>query len=172
MPQSINVATVAEDLAIATAAGYIGTKAMEPASMKLYELQDEQARRQEDEARPGPPYEIAATKIARLLGGRLEGKALDRGSLAMHYGLAIGWAPVYALLRRRGGIPPLGAALIGGASMSLLVDEGLTPALGFSAPNKAYPLVTHLRGFTAHLAFGVAVAAVYELAWALRGRRP
>jgi hypothetical protein len=172
MPQSLSLAAVAEDLALATAAGYVGTKAMEPVSMKLYQLQDEQARKQEDEARPGPPYEIAATKIAALLGARLEGTNLYRASMAMHYGLAIGWAPVYALLRRRGGMSPLGAALAGGASMSLLVDEGLTPALGFSAPNRAYPLVTHLRGFTAHLVFGLAVAAVYELAWAARGRRP
>jgi hypothetical protein len=172
MPQFRTLASVTEDLAIATAAGYVGTKTMEPVSMKLYELQDEQARRQEDQARPGPPYEIAAKKTAALLGLRLEGKALYRASMVMHYGLAIGWAPVYALLRRRGRMSVPGAALAGGASMSLLVDEGLTPALGFSAPNRAYPLVTHLRGFTAHLAFGLAVAAVYELAWAVRGRRP
>ncbi len=30
----------------------------------------------------------------------------------------------------------------------------MTPALGFSAPNRAYPLSTHLRGFVAHLVFG------------------
>ncbi len=46
--------------------------------------------------------------------------------------------------------------------MSLIVDEGMTPALGFSAPNSAYPLVTHLRGFVAHLAFGLGVAASAE----------
>jgi len=37
--------------------------------------------------------------------------------------------------------------------MSLVVDEGMTPLMGFSAPNRAYPLSTHLRGFAAHLAF-------------------
>lgn len=56
--------------------------------------------------------------------------------------------------------------------MSLLVDEGLTPLLGFSAPNGAYPLSTHIRGFVAHLAFGVAVAAVTEARWRLTGRTP
>jgi hypothetical protein len=56
--------------------------------------------------------------------------------------------------------------------MSLIADEGMTPLLGFSAPNKAYPLVTHLRGFVAHLVWGLAVGSTSELAWAVRGRRP
>jgi hypothetical protein len=43
------------------------------------------------------------------------------------------------------------------------VDEGLTPALGLSAPNLDYPLSTHLRGFLGHLAYGAAVAATAEL---------
>ncbi len=54
----------------------------------------------------------------------------------------------------------------------LLADEGMTPALGFSAPNGAYPLSTHLRALVAQLAFGVAVGAVTEAAWRLLGRRP
>ena len=49
-----------------------------------------------------------------------------------------------------------------GAAMSLVVDEGMTPLLGFSAPNREYPFVTHLRGFAAHLAFGLGVAATAE----------
>jgi hypothetical protein len=56
--------------------------------------------------------------------------------------------------------------------MSLLVDEGLTPLLGFSAPNRAYPLATHARGVAVHLVFGMAVAAVTETAWALLRRTP
>jgi hypothetical protein len=53
--------------------------------------------------------------------------------------------------------------------MSLIIDEGLTPARGFSAPDRASPPVTHLA---AHLVSGLAVAAVTETAWALRHRRP
>ena len=54
--------------------------------------------------------------------------------------------------------------------MSILVGEGLTPLLGFSAPNRAYPLVTHLRGFAAHLAFGLGVAGTAEAVyWLGRG---
>lgn len=87
--------------------------------------------------------------------------------------LAVSWAPVYAYLRRRRpGLRPVPAGLVMGSAMSLVADEAITPALGFSAPNRAYPLSTHLRGFAAHLAFGLAVAALTEAMWCLRGRRP
>jgi len=45
----------------------------------------------------------------------------------------------------------------------------MTPLLGFSAPNRAYPLVTHLRGFAAHLAFGLGVAGTVEAIYWLGG---
>jgi hypothetical protein len=34
--------------------------------------------------------------------------------------------------------------------------------LGFSAPNRDYPLATHLRGLAAHPAFGLGVAGTTE----------
>jgi uncharacterized membrane protein YagU involved in acid resistance len=94
------------------------------------------------------------------------------GGLAFHYGLAIGGAPTYALLRRRTQLRPLTAGLASGTAMWLLADEGMTPALGFSAPNRAYPLSTHVLALLAHLAFGATVAAVTEATWRLLGRRP
>lgn len=49
------------DTALAGWAGFIGTKAMERASMKLYELESGEARGKEERVRPGPPYRVAAT---------------------------------------------------------------------------------------------------------------
>lgn len=43
--------------------------------------------------------------------------------------------------------------------MSLIADEGLTPALRLSVPDSAYPLTAHIRGVLAHLVFGFAAAA-------------
>lgn len=107
-----------------------------------------------------------------LLGLHLSDAALDKASLVFHYGLAVTWAPLYPILRRATSLGPVPAGLLTGASMSLLVDEGLTPLLGFSAPNRAYPLATHARGVAVHLVFGMAVAAVTETAWALLRRAP
>lgn len=75
------------------------------------------------------------------------------------------------MLRRARDVHPFLAGLGTGAAMSLVADEAMTPLLGYSAPNRAYPLATHLRGFLAHLVFGLAVTATTETAWALRGRR-
>ncbi len=79
---------------------------------------------------------------------------------------------LYALLRRRTALGPAPAGLVAGAAMSLIADELMTPALGFGAPNRAYPLSTHLRGFAAHLVFGLGVAATTKAGWRLLGRRP
>ena len=161
-----------EDLVISAVAGYVGTKVMEPVGMTLYELESEVDRHREDKARPGVPYEIAAAKIAGLVGVSLQGPALQRASLVAHYGLALSWSPLYLLLRRTTALGPVVAGLGTGAAMSVVADEWMTPALGFSAPNRAYPLATHLRGVAAHLVFGLGVAVTTEALWTLRGRRP
>lgn len=160
------------DLALAPLAGYVGTKVMEPVSSKLYELESEQDRRREDEARPGVPYAIAARKAADLVGLRLSDKQQERLALTFHYGLAIQYALLYPLLRRRTSLGPVAAGLATGAAMSLVADEMMTPALGFSAPDRDYPLSTHLRGLVAHLVFGLGVAAVTETGWRLLRQRP
>ncbi|SFE43300.1 DUF1440 domain-containing protein [Blastococcus tunisiensis] len=160
------------DLALSSVAGYVGTRAMEPVSMRLYQWEPDAARAREDSARPGAPYRIAAERLSGLAGLDLEEKRLGQLALAFHYGLALQWAPLYPLLRRRTQLGPLPAGLLTGAAMSLLADELMTPAFGFSAPNLDYPLVTHVRGFVAHLVFGTAVAATVETGWALLRQRP
>jgi uncharacterized membrane protein YagU involved in acid resistance len=160
------------DLGLSAAAGYLGTKAMEPVSMKLYELEHPEARAREDVVRPGPPYRIAAEKLSRLAGFQLSEEQLDRLSLVLHYGLATQWAPLYPLLRRRTSLSPVAAGLATGVAMSVVADELMTPAFGFSAPNLDYPLATHARGMVAHLVFGLAVAAAVEIGWVLTRARP
>lgn len=163
------------DIGVGMIGGYVGTKVMEPVSMKLYELEPEEDRQREDAVRPGPPYEVAARRTTQALGLQLEEQQLKPIAMyGFHYGLGMSWGPVYTLLRRFTRLHPVAAGLLTGAAMSLIMDEGLTPALGFSAPNSAYPLTTHLRGFVAHLAFGLGVAATTEaLYWLGRhgGRR-
>jgi len=87
------------DIAIGMIGGYVGTKAMEPVSMKLYELEPEADRQQEDRVRPGSPYEIAARKTAALLGLHLTDKQVEQAGLVFHYGLGMSWGTVYTLLR-------------------------------------------------------------------------
>jgi hypothetical protein len=82
-----------ENLAVASVAGCLATRVMEPVRATLYRLESPQDRAREDAARPGPPYQIAADKTLHLLGVRLPDPVRQRAGMAAHYGLAIGWAP-------------------------------------------------------------------------------
>ena len=157
-----------KDTVVAAAAGYAGTKAMEQAGTKLMALEPEEDRQREQEVRPGPPFMLAADNVAsRVLGIDLDDQQREKVGMAFHYAAGLTWAPVYQLLRRRTRMGPVSAGLVTGASQSLILDETITPAIGASAPNREYPLATHLRGFAAHLAFGLAIAAVTEFGWKL-----
>lgn len=159
----MDIRKAASDIGVGVIGGYVGTQVMERVSMKLYELEPEEDRKREEEVRPGPPFYIAAKKITGALGIELPEEQLQ--ALAMygfHYGLGMGWGPTYTALRRYMGLNPVSAGLLSGALMSLVVDEGITPLFGFSAPNREYPASTRLRGLVAHLAFGLGVAATAE----------
>ncbi len=159
----MQVKELISDVGVGMIGGYVGTQVMERVAMKLYEWEPEEARRQEDEVRPGEPPIVAARKTTQWFGFELSEEQIQMlGMYLFHYGLGMSWGPPYTLLRRKTNLGPVQAGLLVGAAMSLLVDEGMTPLLGFSAPNRDYPLVTHLRGVAAHLAFGLGVAGTAE----------
>lgn len=165
--------TVATDTLLGAAAGYAGTKAMEQFGMKTYELEPEGDRKQEEAVRPGPPYRLAAENLShRVLGIELSDDLASKTGMALHLLSGPLWAPVYVLLRRRLGWGPVTSGLAAGASLSLILDEIITPAIGASAPNRDYPASTHIRGFAGHLVFGLVMAGVFEAGWKLFGKRP
>ncbi len=150
------------DVGIGAAAGYVGTRVMEMVGGKLYELESEADRQRENEVSPGLPYEIAAKKMAAIVGWTLTEEHVRQLGMVFHLGLGISWGPVYLILRRAIGLSPVQAGLITGAVLWAVVDEGLTPAMGWSAPNSAYPAATHIRAFLNHGVYGLAVAATAE----------
>lgn len=161
------------DTALGATAGYVATKAMEQFNMRAYTLEPEADREREERVRPGPPFRLAAENLSsRVLGVDLDDNAAHRAGLVFHYLAGWSWVPVYVGLRRRLGWSPLVAALASGASMSLVLDETVTPAIGASAPNRDYPASTHIRAAASHLVFGLALGAVTETGWKLLRRRP
>ncbi len=107
--------------------------------MKLYELGSEEDRKREDEARPA--LRDCGKKTTEAFGIELTEEQIQAlATYGFHYGLGMGWGPTYAFLRRWTNLDPVSAGLLSGALMSLIVDEGMTPLLGFSAPNRDYPL--------------------------------
>jgi putative membrane protein len=47
-----------------------------------------------------------------------------------------------------------------GATLWLVADETVVPALGLSAPPSEYPLRTHVQALASHLVYGVTTDAV------------
>lgn len=148
-------------------AGLGATYVMGLATTALATLQSERDRRHERDVSPGVAYEVAARRTAGLLGRDLTDRQTSAAGTLLHYGLGIAWAPVYLLLRRAAGWHPVVAGLAAGMLLELMVDEGLNPILGFTAPPQAYPASTHLRGAMGHAVYGGALAALSELGWAV-----
>ena len=168
-----NPQTLSRDVAVGMVAGLVATKATDLAQGPLRRATPDSVRRQEELISPGPSSsQVAARRIAERLGRRLDDRRLRPAAKVVHYGLGMAWGPVYGLLRRHCGLGPLGAGLLAGGSLSLVVDEGLAPALGLSAPNRDCPAGTHVRGFVAHLVWGAAAALAAEAAYRLTGTAP
>lgn len=164
---------LATDAALGAAAGYVATKAMERFSLATYGLESEQDRKHEEAVRPGPPFRLAADNLlSRVAGVQLDDGRLDTAGMALHYLAGLSWTPVYIVLRRSGRWNPAAAGLATGVSMTLILDELVTPAIGASAANTDYPLSTHLRGLVNHVVYGLTVAAVVEGGWKLLRHRP
>jgi hypothetical protein len=143
--------------------GYVGTKVMNPVTTKLYEMAPEKDKQREKAVSPGSPYKIGVQKAADLLGVKLTDEQVNLAASAAPYTVGITGGLLYVALRRSLGLSPILAGLISAMALFVIVDEGLTPALGLSAPDLAYPLSTHLRGFVGHLAYGAATATTAEI---------
>lgn len=144
---------------------------MEQFNTCTYALEPEADRQREQDVRPGPPFRLAAENLsARVVGVEFDQDRATKAGMAFHYLAGWSWTPVYLLLRRRLRWGPVASGLGTGASMSLLLDETITPAIGASASNGRYPVSTHVRAFAAHLVFGLAVAGVMEAGSRLLGR--
>ena len=148
--------------------GYVGTKLMTPVTAKLQELAPEADKEREKQVSPGSPYKIGAEKAADLVGLQLDEKQIEQAATVMPYTVGIAGGLLYVLLRRLLRMSPILSAIVSGMALFVVVDEGLTPALGLSASNMEYPLSTHLRGFLGHLAYGAGVAVTTEILMAGR----
>ena len=168
-----NVQPLLVDLAVGLAAGLFANWVTDLAQGPLRRATPEGAKRREAQVSPGPSSsQVAGRRMAERLGRPVDDRGLRPLARAVHHGLGMAWGPVYCFLRRHGGMPPLGAGLAARAALSLIVDEGLTPALGLSAPNRAYPAATHARGFVAHLVWGATAALAAEASYRLTGTAP
>ncbi len=172
-PDEVSNHSVLIDVALGLCAGLFATYATNLAQRPLIWITPDSVDRHERKVRPGASSSlVAAQKTAEMLKVSTSQGTQQVWGTAIHFAVGTGWGPVYGLLRRYGGLPPVGAALASGVAMSLILDEGVVPALGLSAPNHHYHFFTRARGFAAHLVYGAAAALAAEGVGRLMGYRP
>jgi hypothetical protein len=157
------------DLALGALAGAAATWIMGKTTSYLYEKEDAQARKREDQARGDKTaYEVAAEKAARLAYSQLSEDERKKLGSAIHWAVGIGSGAAYAALRRRlaGGGPgrELAAGALFGTAVWLLLDEIGNVALGLTPGPRAFPWQAHARGLAGHLVLGLATEGVLQAA--------
>jgi hypothetical protein len=143
--------------------GYAGVQAMDRVATAVYERSSEADKEQEKRVSPSLAYEVAARDLARRAGITLSDAEISSAAQAFHIGLGLQEGLLYVALRRSTGLGVVSAALLSGLGVFLVVDEALTPAMGWSAPFSAYPRSTHLRGLIAHIVLGLVTAITAEI---------
>jgi uncharacterized membrane protein YagU involved in acid resistance len=152
------------DLTLGILAGVAATWVLDRATTMMYERQDEEATKREQEVMGGETaYGVAAEKAAGLAGRELSEKQRQRYGAAVHWALGAGAGALYGALRSRTSWARLGFGSLYGVLFWLLVDEGANTLLRLTPPPQEFPWESHARGLAGHLAYGVAAEAALQL---------
>lgn len=156
--------TVGRDLLKGAIAGAVATFVMGKVTSYMYEHEDREARREEDDARGGrSAYEVAAEKAAAATGTTLAPRRRGEVGTAIHFALGMGAGAAYAVLRRRVQVLGGAAGTAFGTAFWAFMDEGLVPALGLTPGPTAFPWQAHARGLVGHLTFGTVTDGTLRL---------
>jgi uncharacterized membrane protein YagU involved in acid resistance len=113
------------------------------------------------------PGESSTAALGRVLytavtGSEPSDEMKNALSYALHWLFSTGFGAAYGFLRPRADAPDLVGGVALGTTVFLMGDELAMPAMGFADGPTAYPLSLHLHSFGAHLAYGIASAAVTQ----------
>jgi hypothetical protein len=156
------------------AAGAVGTWALDRTDWRMWKNESEDARRQTNAVRPfgEPPAHVLVSKAEKALGIETTPEQHELAGVTVHYGIGIGPAVAYAIVRDK--LPGRGPArgLLYGLGLFLLQDEAVNAVSGVGAKPNRYPWQAHARGVVSHLVYGVVTEmALNRMDRALRSRR-
>src|SRR3954471_16046775 len=81
-------------------AGLVATKVYGLVQEALYRPMPRDVKRREEQVRPGPSSQVAASRMAEGLGYPLDDQERELAGCAVHWGLGMAWGPIYGLLRQ------------------------------------------------------------------------
>jgi hypothetical protein len=162
--------SLTNEVLLGIGAGYLASRLMDRVTTAYQERQSEASQQREKELQEEPAYVKAAERLAEVRGQQLDQRRADRLGLRLHRGLGLSGGLTAGLLVARG-MNPLGAGLLTGLGLWLVVDEGANALFGLTPPPTAYPRETHVRGLVGHLAYGSALGITLALGNVLLLRR-
>jgi hypothetical protein len=147
------------------AAGAVGTWALDRVDWRMWNNETEETRAHTTAVRPfgEPPANVIVRKAEERFGSRLSDAEREAAGTAVHYGIGIAPAVVYAVFRDRLPGSGPGRGLLYGLTLFLLQDEAVNAASGLSAKPSEYPWQAHARGLVAHLVYGIATEMALNL---------
>jgi len=142
--------------------GVLAGVAMNAATTFFLERQSKASRKIERAISPGGVPAATARRMLEVVGAEADEETVRKLGAALHWtfpvvgGIAVGNVTT-------GKADPLPASLASAVAMWALFDE-ITPWVsGSSAPPRAYPFVTHMRGLVGHLVFGATLGVALSV---------
>ncbi|MCA1593360.1 MAG: DUF1440 domain-containing protein [Acidobacteria bacterium] len=146
-------------------AGAVATFIMDKVSGYLYELEDEQTRRYEENLRGNEyPPEVLAEKISETVAGvELSKEQKQKYGNYVHWSYGIMWGGLYGALRGRVLLVDVADGVGFGTGLWLIGDEVMMPLMGLSPPSTEFPWQNHARSFANHAAYGATLGITHSL---------
>lgn len=113
-----------------------------------------------DDDRDDAAMRLANAVSVGVLDRELTKTEKDTAGTALHYAYGISMAALYGVAAEFAPVVTAGAGLPYGASIWIVADEGVVPALGLSKSPAEYPLSIHAYALASHFVFGLTTELV------------
>lgn len=117
------------------------------------------ARKGDDES-DDATMRLADTISKNVFDQKLTKSEKDTAGTALHYAYGISMGALYGAAAELAPIVTVGGGLAYGASIWVVADEGVVPALGLSKPADEYPLSVHAYALASHFVYGLTTEVV------------
>ncbi len=117
-------------------------------------------KRGSDEEHDDAAERLANTISTGIFEHELTEREKDTAGTALHYAYGISMGGLYGAAAELAPVITVGAGALYGASIWVVADEGVVPALGLSKSSAEYPLSIHAYALASHLVYGLTVEVV------------
>lgn len=154
-----------KDLAKGSAAGLIGIMAHVGTAQFMWDwtkrTSPEKIER-EQQIEPKDPFPILADKLGALIGVTPTEAQERQFEQYVTVGTGVTMGALYAMTARRWPLGWVAGGVVFGTLFWAIEDETMGPLMGLAGDNTQYPMEAHVRGWAAHVAFGIVTAAVVK----------